>query len=189
MIKSKSDLKEYLQLDKIALGKEKVRRPKLFSDEVWRFQISLRKAEYAQNCKQGILFLPYRLYRKLIFHRLSVKCGFTIPLNVFDAGLSIAHYGTIVVNDHAKVGRFCRIQEGVNIGASGGDASPVIGDYVFIGSGAKLMGEIKIGNHVAIGAGAVVVHSFDDNNITIAGVPAKKISDNNSDAFIAAGCF
>lgn len=190
MIKNKSDYLEYRRLDKLALGiPESKKFPMPFFDDVWKFQIALRKAEYAVNCKKGIVYLPYRIIRKLRFHRLSVKYGFTIPLNVFDAGLSIAHYGTIAVNSAAKVGKFCRIQEGVNIGASGGDKSPQIGDYVFLGTGAKVMGDIKIGDHVAVGAGAVVTRSCEENSVTLAGVPAKKISDNNSDIFICSAVF
>ena len=158
--------------------------PLPFYDEVWKFQIALRKAEYAVNCKKGILNLPYRIWRKLIFHRLSVKLGFSIPLNVFGPGLSIAHYGTIVVNSKAKIGENCRIQEGVCIGASGSTEAPVIGENVFIGSGAKIIGNIEIGNNIAIGAGAVVTKSFTEDGITVAGVPAKKISDEDSSRFI-----
>lgn len=50
--------------------------------------------------------------------------------------------------------------------------APTIGDNCFIGPGAKLFGDIKIGDNVAIGANAVVNKDFGDN-VTIAGVPAK----------------
>ena len=103
---------------------------------------------------------------------------------MFGPGLSIAHYGTIVVNSNAKIGKNCRIQEGVNIGASGNERAPQIGDNVFIGSGAKIIGDIVIADGIAIGAGAIVVKSFTDKNITIAGNPAKKISDHGSAVFI-----
>ena len=185
MIKNKKELKEYLKLDKEALMiPENRKNPRLFYDEVWRFQIALRKAEYAVNCRKGIFFLGYRLFRKLKFHYWSVKCGFSIPLNVFGPGLSIAHYGTIVVNSNAKIGRNCRIQENVNIGASGGTDAPIIGDNVFIGTGAKIIGNIVIANDIVIGAGAVVVKSFEEAHITVAGVPAKKISNNGTEKFI-----
>lgn len=118
------------------------------------------------------------------YHRLGVKLGFTIPLNVFDEGLSIAHYGTIVVNSNSVIGKNCRIQEGVNIGASGGDKAPRIGDNVFIGTGAKIIGDVVIGDNIAIGANAVVTKSFVDNGITLAGVPAKIISHNDSSRFL-----
>lgn len=111
------------------------------------------------------------------FHRLRVKYGFSIPLNVFGPGLSIAHFGSIVVNGNAKIGENCRIQDSVTIGATNGESdAPVIGNNVFIGSGARIIGKVNI----AIVANAVVVKDFNKSGITIWGVSAKKISDNNS---------
>ena len=67
------------------------------------------------------------------FHRLSIKLGFSIPVGVFNAGISIAHYGGIVVSNNAKVGKNCRIHECVNIGVTNGsDKAPIIGNNVFI---------------------------------------------------------
>lgn len=62
----------------------------------------------------------------------------------------------------------------------GGGEVPQIGDYVYIGPGVKLYGKIQLGNHVAIGANAVVNKSFQDN-VTIAGIPAKIISNKGSE--------
>lgn len=110
-----------------------------------------------------------------------MKLGFSIPINVFGPGLSIPHYGTIVVNKATQVGKNCRLHEGVNIGATNGSAAaPKIGDNVFIGSGAKIIGDISIADDVAIGANAVVVTSITEKGVTYGGVPAKKISSNNS---------
>lgn len=181
MIKTKSDLKFYLEADRIALGKNYL-KPKFFTDYIWRFQIVLRKYEYYNNNCTNFKNKILKLYYKYKFKKNSLKLNFSIPINVFEAGLSIAHYGTIVVNGNAKVGENCRIQEGVNIGATNGNnAAPNIGNNVFIGSGAKIIGNVKIGDGIVVGAGAVVVHSFEENNITIAGVPAKKINDNSSE--------
>ena len=122
---------------------------------------------------------------KYRFHRTSIKLGFLIPLNTFEEGLSIAHYGSIIVNSNARIGKNCRIHEGVNIGANHGNSlAPKIGNNVFIGTGAKILGNIKIGNNISIGANAVVTKSFETDNITIAGVPAHKISNNNSINYI-----
>ena len=55
-----------------------------------------------------------------------------------------------------------------------------IGNNVFIGSGARIIGKVNIASDIAIGANAVVVKDFNKSGITIGGVPAKKISDNNS---------
>lgn len=175
MIKNKKDYYYFLEMDKKALGKKG--KPKIIGDIVWKWEILLRRCEYYKNTNKKIRFKVYKYF----FNRLSIKLGYTIPLNVFDYGLSIAHYGTIVVNGNSKIGKNCRIQEGVTIGATNGNESaPVIGDNVFIGSGAKIIGDIVIGDNTAVGAGAVVVKSFEDGNCTIGGVPAKKISNNSS---------
>ena len=57
-------------------------------------------------------------------------------------------------------------------------AAPIIGDNVFIGAGAKILGPIKIGNGAVIGANAVVTKNVPDN-CTVVGVPAKIIKKNN----------
>lgn len=186
MITNKEQLKTYLYQDREALMIPQGRRfPRPVYDEIWKYQILLRKAEYAGNCKKGALYLPWRLWRKAAAHRRGLKLGFSIPLNVFGAGLSIAHCGTIVVNGNARIGKNCRIHENVTIGASGSEKAPVIGDNVFIGTGAKIIGDITIADHVVIGAGAVVVKSCLEPGVTIAGNPAKKISENNSRPYIA----
>ncbi len=180
MIKSKEDYKEYLRCDQIALGK-KYKKPKLVGDEIWRFQIMMRKAEYYKNCSKSILGKIYSKWLQYRYYKMRLKLGFSIPLNVFGPGLSIAHYGTIVINGNAKVGKNCRIQECTTIGATNGSKkAPILGDNIFIGSGARIIGNVTIANNIAIGANALVNKSFVDSNITIAGVPAKKISDNNS---------
>ena len=112
------------------------------------------------------------------FKKLSLKLGFSIPINVFGPGLAIVHYGTIVVNASSKVGKNCRIQTCTNIGASGGRSeAPQIGENVYIGPGAVIYGNIKLGNNIAIGANSVVNKSFEETDIMIGGVPAQKIKE------------
>lgn len=102
-----------------------------------------------------------------------MKCNFIIPNNTCGKGFTLAHVGPII----AHIGDYCRIHVGVNIGKdSRNGAAPVIGEHAFIGLGAKIFGGNKIGDWIAIGANAVVNKSFEENNISIAGVPAKKIS-------------
>ena len=181
MIKSRKELREYLEQDRKALWNKSRKHPSLFGDDVWRFQILLRKTEYHVNCSRSPLGKLIGICYKFRYHRRSVKLGFAVPLNVFGPGLSIAHYGTLVVNSKAKVGRNCRIHAMVVIGATGGNPkAPVIGDNVYIGSGAKVIGDIHIADDVVIGANAVVVKSIDEPGTTWAGVPARKISDRNS---------
>ena len=56
----------------------------------------------------------------------------------------------------------------------------IIGDNVWIGPGAKIFGKIFIADNIAIGANSVVNRSFAEQNITIAGIPAKKIKDSGN---------
>lgn len=184
MIRSKKELNYYLQCDKVALNITR-KRPHLVGDYVWKFQIALRKSEYysqfANGWRGGVKKLIYLLnyYR---YKKLSIKLGFDIPLNVIGPGLAIVHPGTIVISTGAIIGKNCRIHEGVTIGANGGSSrAAFIGDNVFIGSGAKIIGEVKISSDVQIAANAVVVKDvISDRGCTVGGVPAKIISLNNS---------
>ena len=182
MILSKEDYLNYLEADRVALGRAKqnsfVNLVNLMApDYIWDFQRLLRKLEYYKNVKKdGYINKIIYLYLKLKYRRLSVKLSFTIPENVFGPGLSIVHYGTIVVNANAKVGANCRIHVGTNIGASGGtNKAPQIGDNVYLAPGAKILGNIKIPSNTAIGANSVVNKSFEEENMLIAGMPAKVI--------------
>lgn len=156
MITTKEELEEFLEADKIALGIKKSRSSIIsFKDRIWKYQIIYRKYEYARNFlnKNSL----YKLLLKYRFEKKSLQLGFSIPINTFDKGLSIAHYGTIVVNGKTK-----------------------IGNNIFIGSGAKIIGDITIADYVSIGAGIIVLHSVIEEGITVAGVLACKVSDNNS---------
>ena len=191
MILSKNDFNEYLIADKKALGCEFFKKPRLFFDEIWKFEILLRKCEFFENCKKGILNKIILKILKFRFVRLSNRLGFSLPLNVFGKGLSIAHRGTIVVSNEAKIGDYCRIHEGVTIGVTGDaywgcqkNMAPVIGNNVFLGSGCKIIGNIKIADNVSIGANSVVVKDIMQNNTTWAGIPAKCISNKDSTVFI-----
>ena len=120
MINSYNDYKRFLESDKKALGKKSI-FPMPVGDEIWIFQRLMRKIEYIQNSKRKIL-LPYLYLLKYRYRLMSIRLGFTIPINVFDEGLSIAHIGNIVINNMARIGKNCRIHVGVNIGEYKGKA-------------------------------------------------------------------
>ena len=124
MITTKDILEEYITADAKANG------VKLFGiknklknrfNPIWQFLVALRRYEYTRNhCKRNILTMLIFLLRWKRYHRLSVKLGFSIPPNVCNRGLSLPHYGNIVINPACKIGKNCRIHVGVNIGANGG---------------------------------------------------------------------
>lgn len=182
MILTKGDLREYLNQDKQQLGITR-RYPRPFTDEIWKYEIILRKYEYWYNQKSRISKI-FKVFYKLKLHRLGIKLGIAIGPNVCGKGLSIAHINCININHKAKVGDNCRIHEGVTIGASGGVDAPIIGNNVFLASGCKVIGSVHIADKCVVGANAVVVKDIVEEGITVAGVPAKKISEHNSDKFV-----
>lgn len=90
-------------------------------------------------------------------------------------GFFIDHGIGVVIGETAEVGRNVTVYQGVTLGGTGthrGKRHPTLGDNVVAGAGAKILGNIRIGNNVKIGSGSVVVHSVPDN-CTVVGVPAE----------------
>ena len=86
------------------------------------------------------------------------------------SGLLIQHgFATIIQAE--RIGENCKIFQQVTIGYND-DKHPVIGDNVEICCGAKVIGEVHVGNNVIIGAQALVIHDIE-NNVVVGGVPAK----------------
>lgn len=117
-----------------------------------------------------LMSLAYHVAYKLV----QVLTGIELPCEVeIGRNFVIDHFGGIVVSGYAKFGDDCRIRTGVVVGLARVDdpCAPVIGNHVDIGTGAKLLGRIRIGNNVLIGANAVVVTDVPDDSIAV-GVPA-----------------
>lgn len=110
----------------------------------------------------------------LFLRRYTLKYGFQIGGRIGE-GFYIGHFGTIIVSVNAVIGRNCNIAPGVTIGATRrGDKAgvPRIGDYVWIGTNAVLVGNITIGNDVLIAPGAYVNFDVPDHSLVI-GNPGK----------------
>ncbi|PKN80139.1 MAG: serine acetyltransferase [Candidatus Cloacimonetes bacterium HGW-Cloacimonetes-1] len=92
-------------------------------------------------------------------------------------GLYLPHPNGIVIGEHVRIGRNCIIHQGVTLGARGEDhefANPTVGHEVEIGTGAKILGFVRIGDYARVGANAVVLHDVPDYGIAV-GIPAKTI--------------
>jgi serine O-acetyltransferase len=121
---------------------------------------------------------------RFVLARKMRSCGIVIPASVqIGYGLMIPHHGPCVVNWTAKIGSNCNISSFVNIG-SNADRAAFIGDNVYIGPNVSIVEDVKIGSNVTIGAGAVVTRDIDDN-LTVAGVPAKPLNANLPGRFIS----
>lgn len=95
----------------------------------------------------------------------------------FGKGIMLDHATGFVCGETAVIGDYCSFLHGVTLGGSGkeiGDRHPKIGDNVLIGAGAKVLGNIKIGNCSRVAAGSVVLKEVPPNK-TVAGVPAEVI--------------
>jgi serine O-acetyltransferase len=91
----------------------------------------------------------------------------------FGPGFVLIHSMGVVINGQVKGGSNILIEHQVTIGAERRH-SPCLGDDVFIGAGAKIIGGVVIGSHVRIGANAVVLDDVPDN-CTAVGVPARVV--------------
>ena len=181
MIDSWSAMKSYVRADLRSRGDTRLLRVLMF-DPVARFTMLMRLLEYLANTgKPRLIRLPLLFW----YRRLSIRLGFSVAPGIFGPGLGIVHYGLLVIDPTTRIGRNCRIHQGVNIGGSAQFVepsemhkySPRIGDNVYIGPGAKLYGPVVIGDNCVIGANAVVTRSFPEPGLTIAGVPAKVIAE------------
>lgn len=121
---------------------------------------------------------------------MHYKYLFGIDLNrktKIGKGFYIGHFSGIVISSSAVIGDNCNISQGVTIGIAGKGENrgcPTIGNNVYIGAGAKIIGKVRIGNNVAIGANAVVTKDVPDNAV-VGGIPAKIISmDGSSEILI-----
>tara|TARA_B100000315_G_C14396312_1_gene504375 strand:- start:458 stop:832 length:375 start_codon:yes stop_codon:yes gene_type:complete len=122
-----------------------------------------------------IPFLPF-LIKFIIF--IIYNCN--IPYEcILGKGTRFAYSGIgVVLHKRTRMGKNCMIGTQVTVGGKSGHFEvPVIGDNVYLATGAKILGPIKIGNNVIVGANAVVIKDVPDNCV-VAGIPAKIIKKN-----------
>lgn len=178
MIENKKDLIYYIHQDRQMNGYPKTRCPgeiikNLIFPNAVSYLRNLRKVEYFTN----VPILGGRFFRAYYNLKLRVsarKLGYYIGINSCGPGLSLPHYGTVIISAEARLGENCRVHVCVNIGRSaGGKKAPQIGDNVYIGPSCVLYGDIIIANNITIGANATVNKSFYQENVVIAGTPAK----------------
>jgi serine O-acetyltransferase len=117
----------------------------------------------------------------LAFHlqnKVSDRFGVDIhPAARIGRGVMIDHATSVVIGETAVVGDDCSLLHEVTLGGTGvkgGDRHPKIGRGVLIGAGAKVLGNITVGDEARIAAGSVVLHPVAAR-CTVAGVPAKPV--------------
>lgn len=147
--------------------------------EIWNYIKTMRYVEFYGEKKGFISEIVFIYYlRKL--RRISYKTGFQIPPFVFGPGLTIWHWGPIVINAQARVGKNCVLHPDITIGQNSSQGnSPKIGDDVTICSGARILGEIRIGNDVIVGVNTIITKDIPPHSVVV-GAPAKIIKTRKS---------
>jgi len=123
--------------------------------------------------RMGVPILPRAISQTSRFLTgIEIHPGATIGRRFF-----IDHGMGVVIGETAEIGDDCLLYQGVTLGGTGkerGKRHPTLGNHVVIGTGAKVLGSIKVGDHVRIGAGSVVLKPVPDHS-TVVGIPGKVV--------------
>jgi serine O-acetyltransferase len=117
--------------------------------------------------------IPTQPVRFFVERFIEITTGISLPVQAeIGKGLRIHHFGGIIVSSEASLGDQCTLYHGVTLGDLGGwGGAPQVGNHVVIGAGAKLLGNIEIGDHCHVGANSVVRTSVPAGCLAV-GVPA-----------------
>lgn len=179
MIITKKDLEFYIAADRIMNGypafrsiKDRIKETVLIGGgktQVIKYLYRLRRyAYYYNNHKKLVSFNSVMmLLERYTLNKLAVRLGFSIGTNSLGYGVVIPHYGTIVVNDEARIGNYAVLHTCTCI--AGGDK--VIGDGFYLSTGCQVVGAVKVGEGVTVAAHSLVNKSFKGNTLLV-GAPA-----------------
>jgi len=161
-----------------------------------QFETIFREDPAAKSALEIVLCYPgfhailaHRLAHQLYLWKIPLLPRFISQISRFFTGIEIHpgatigrrffidHGSGVVIGETSEIGDDVLLYQGVTLGGTGnerGKRHPTIGNSVVIGSGAKVLGNIRIGDNVKIGAGSVVVHAVPDNS-TVVGVPGRVV--------------
>lgn len=133
----------------------------------FRYLKAMRHFEYHLNNK-GIFHRVLTLYYKVKTSRLGMKYNLHITPNVCGYGLRIYHlFGGGHILNVEKVGNYCSFNAGVVLGNNGSDLKPVLGNNVILAPGAKIFGNVKIGDNVFVAANSIVTKDIPNNSVVV----------------------
>jgi len=124
---------------------------------------------------------PISIPLKLILFFANKFCEVFMEMDIsarasIGEGLYIGHIGGVHISEYAVIGKNCDISHRVTIGMSamGRKGAPVLGDDVYVGTGATLIGKIRVGSGAKIAANTLVIADVPDG-ATVMGVPGRVI--------------
>jgi serine O-acetyltransferase len=152
----------------------------------FRYTFYLRKVAYYSAHKRSFGLLPY-VYNRLWLNHYRFRYGFEIsPTTVIGPGLYLGHFGGVVISPNAVLGSNINIAQGVTIGATSRGArrgAPTLGNRVWVGANAAIVGKVTIGDDALIGPGAYVNFDVPEKSIVI-GNPGQIVSQSGSAGYI-----
>lgn len=123
------------------------------------------------------------IFWRIVLRHYQIKYGFQIyPETQIGEGFYLGHWGSLVINPDTIIGKNCNIAQGVTIGQQNrgkNEGSPVIGDEVWIGANAVIVGAVTIGSNVLIVPNSYVNFDVPPNSVVL-GNPAKIIPAENA---------
>lgn len=138
-----------------------------------------RFGQWRMGVRWLVVRAPLSVLYRMLYRRARNVYGIELPYTVkLGRRVIIEHQGAIVIHGHAEIGDDCVLRQGVTLGnryLEKPHEAPKLGKRVNVGAGAKLMGDITVGDDVSIGANAVVIHNVG-NKQTVVGIPAKPIN-------------
>lgn len=179
MIYTKKDLAFFIAADRIMNDYPPFRNVKTILKEnfvIWGGKVliinylrHLRRYAYYYNTHKRLLSWNslMMLWERYQMNKLGVRLGFSIGINALGYGVVIPHYGTIVVNQDARIGNYAVLHTCTCV--AGGDK--IIGDGFYLSTGCQVVGPVRIGDGVTVAAHSLVNKSFE-GNLLIAGAPA-----------------
>jgi len=127
------------------------------------------------------LFLKF--LSKIMTRHYCYKFGFQIPITTkIGKGVYFSHFGTVVINEDAVIGENCNINHNITIGRQNRGTkkgSPIIGNFVWLGTGSVIVGNITIGNNVLIAPNSYVNFNVPSNSVVM-GNPGKILENENA---------
>lgn len=152
----------------------------------FRFTWYLRKVAYYRSRRRSVFVFAY-LYNRILLNHYRFRYGFDIsPTTAIGPGLFLGHFGGVVISPLAVIGSNVNINQGTTIGATSRGShrgAPVLGDRVWVGSGAIIVGKVQVGHDALIAPGAYVNFDVEPQSL-ILGNPGKCVSQRGSEGYV-----